>query len=274
MESPGREKQILVAGVGNALLRDDGFGGAVAKGLERARAALRGDGDGLRHRRPRPRLRGDARLRRPGARRRQQQGGEPGTLYVIEPEESEVEGGIEDGEVINPHGMDPQTVLRFVKSVGGWPGKVVIVACEPTGGRDDGDGAERRRRRARSSARSTSCSSRSPSCSRTRPTEGERCTSSRSPARSSRPRCATPRAAGSSRCRCGSARCARSSPSRSTSTSGSSPAAPTARGRRLEPEYVPARLRCDGCATEWEPETAAVPLPELRRRRGRGPGRS
>ena len=40
--------------------------------------------------------------------------------------------GIEDGEVINPHGMDPQTVLRFVKTVGGWPGKVVVVACEPT----------------------------------------------------------------------------------------------------------------------------------------------
>jgi hydrogenase maturation protease len=58
------------------------------------------------------------------------QGGEPGTLYVMEPDE--VEGGIEDGEVINPHGMDPKTVLRFVKSVGDWPGKVVIVACEPT----------------------------------------------------------------------------------------------------------------------------------------------
>jgi len=27
--------------------------------------------------------------------------------------------------------MDPGTVLRFVKSVGGWPGKVVVVACEP-----------------------------------------------------------------------------------------------------------------------------------------------
>jgi hydrogenase maturation protease len=51
---------------------------------------------------------------------------------VLEPDESEVEGGIEDGEVINPHGMDPGTVLRFVKSVGGWPGKVVVVACEPT----------------------------------------------------------------------------------------------------------------------------------------------
>jgi hydrogenase maturation protease len=27
--------------------------------------------------------------------------------------------------------MDPQTVLRFVKTVGAWPGKVVVVACEP-----------------------------------------------------------------------------------------------------------------------------------------------
>ena len=33
--------------------------------------------------------------------------------------------------MIDPHGMDPQTVLRFVKAVGGWPGKVVVVACEP-----------------------------------------------------------------------------------------------------------------------------------------------
>ena len=39
--------------------------------------------------------------------------------------------GIEDGETINPHGMDPQTVLRFVRAVGGWPGKVMVVACEP-----------------------------------------------------------------------------------------------------------------------------------------------
>ena len=33
--------------------------------------------------------------------------------------------------MINPHAMDPQTVLRFVKTVGAWPGKVVVVACEP-----------------------------------------------------------------------------------------------------------------------------------------------
>jgi hydrogenase maturation protease len=33
--------------------------------------------------------------------------------------------------VLNPHGMDPETVLRFIKITGSWPGKVVIVACEP-----------------------------------------------------------------------------------------------------------------------------------------------
>ena len=27
--------------------------------------------------------------------------------------------------------MDPETVLRFVKYVGGWPGRVFVVACEP-----------------------------------------------------------------------------------------------------------------------------------------------
>jgi hydrogenase maturation protease len=59
------------------------------------------------------------------------QGGEPGTLYVMEATEEEVTAGIEDGQVINPHAMDPQTVLRFVKTLGAWPGKVVVVACEP-----------------------------------------------------------------------------------------------------------------------------------------------
>ena len=60
------------------------------------------------------------------------QGEAPGTLFVMEPDQADVEGGIEDGATIDPHGMDPQTVLRFVKAVGGWPGKVVIVACEPS----------------------------------------------------------------------------------------------------------------------------------------------
>ena len=73
-ERASAERQILVAGVGNAWMRDDGFGGHVAKALDRARAAGRGHRARLRHRRARPRLRGDARLRRAGARRRQPPG--------------------------------------------------------------------------------------------------------------------------------------------------------------------------------------------------------
>ena len=51
---------------------------------------------------------------------------------MIEPDPADYARPIEDGEMISPHGMDPQTVLRFVKTLGAWPGKVVVVACEPT----------------------------------------------------------------------------------------------------------------------------------------------
>jgi hydrogenase maturation protease len=124
-------RSILIAGVGNSWLRDDGFGGEVARrlsgvelpqgvsvmdagtgGLDLAYEVMRGY-DALVILDVSP------------------QGGEPGTLYVMEPDEEAVVGGIEDGDVINPHAMDPQTVLRFVKSVGAWPGKVVVIACEP-----------------------------------------------------------------------------------------------------------------------------------------------
>ena len=131
MSSEEQLRSILVAGVGNVWLRDDGFGGEVARrleqlelpagvtvmdagtgGLDLAYEVMRGY-DGL--------VILDV----------SKQGGEPGTLYVMEPDEESVQGGIEDGEVINPHGMDPQTVLRFVKSIGAWPGRVVVIACEP-----------------------------------------------------------------------------------------------------------------------------------------------
>ncbi len=124
-------RSILIAGVGNSWLRDDGFGGEVARrlsglelpagvsvmdagtgGLDLAYEVMRGY-DALIILDVSP------------------QGGEPGTLYVMEPDEASVPGAIEDGDVINPHAMDPQTVLRFVRSVGAWPGKVVVIACEP-----------------------------------------------------------------------------------------------------------------------------------------------
>jgi hydrogenase maturation protease len=124
-------RRILVAGVGNAWLRDDGFGGEVARRLEEHElpegVAVMDAGTGgldLAY----EVMRGYEALVILDVSR---QGGAPGTLYVIEPEEDSVAGAIEDGEVINPHGMDPQTVLRFVKSIGAWPGRVIVIACEP-----------------------------------------------------------------------------------------------------------------------------------------------
>ena len=131
MTGEERVRGILVAGVGNAWLRDDGFGGEVVRrlqarelppgvavmdagtgGLDLAYEVMRGY---------------DALVILDVS----EQGGEPGTLYVMEPDEASVDAGIEDGQTINPHGMDPQTVLRFVRSLGAWPGKVVVIACEP-----------------------------------------------------------------------------------------------------------------------------------------------
>jgi hydrogenase maturation protease len=129
--TPQMEKQILVAGVGNAWLQDDAFGGECARrlaargvpsgvtvmdfgtgGLDLAYEIMRGY---------------DALVLLDASR----QGGEPGTLYVLEPMMEDLAGPIEDGDVINPHGMDPQTVLRFVGAIGGFSGRVVVIGCEP-----------------------------------------------------------------------------------------------------------------------------------------------
>lgn len=131
LEMDQTSKRILVAGIGNAWMKDDAFGGKVAAlleggvlpeeaavfdfgtgGLDLAYEAMRGY---------------DALILIDISR----QGGEPGTLYVMDAEPEDLDP-IEDGEMLSPHGMDPETVLRFVKAVGGWPGKVKIVACEPT----------------------------------------------------------------------------------------------------------------------------------------------
>jgi len=122
---------ILVAAVGNLWLGDDGFGGAVATRLRElglpddvAVADFGTGGLDLAY----EVMRGYEALVLVDVSR---QGGEPGTLYVMEVDPDSVEAGIEDGAQIDPHGMDPQTVLRFVKATGGWPGQVVVIACEP-----------------------------------------------------------------------------------------------------------------------------------------------
>jgi hydrogenase maturation protease len=124
-------KQILVAGVGNAWLQDDAFGGECARRLE-----ARGVPDGVTVMNfgtggldlAYEIMRGyDALVLLDASR----QGGEPGTLYVLEPDMEELTGPIENGDVIDPHGMDPQTVLRFVGAIGGFSGRVVVIGCEP-----------------------------------------------------------------------------------------------------------------------------------------------
>ena len=130
-KTPNVKKRVMIAGVGNMFMKDDGFGCEVIKkvshkkfpegveirdfgtgGLKLAYDLMKGY-DGL--------ILVDASAR----------GEKPGTLYVIEPKEEEVDGNLENGTIIDPHGSDPATVLRFVKSVGAWPAKVLIVACEP-----------------------------------------------------------------------------------------------------------------------------------------------
>ena len=125
------KKRVMIAGVGNMFMKDDGFGGAVIKriankvfpegveikdfgtgGLKLAYDLMKGY-DGL--------ILLDA----------SQRGEKPGTLYVIEPDEKEFDADLEQGGPIDPHGADPVMVLRFVKAIGSWPAKVMIVACEP-----------------------------------------------------------------------------------------------------------------------------------------------
>lgn len=133
-------KRILIAGIGNAWLKDDGFGSEVIARLEDIdlprEAAVFDFGTGgldLAY----EVMRGYDALVLVDISR---QGGEPGTLYVMEADEAEIAAGIEDGQALNPHGMDPETVLRFVKTLGAWPGKVIVVACEPLEVEDMGIG--------------------------------------------------------------------------------------------------------------------------------------
>lgn len=120
------ELKILVAGVGNILLGDDGFGVEVVR-----RLAARAPGPGVRvadfgirgfdltcallepHDRV---ILVDASCR----------GGKPGTIYLMEP--GEASG---NPATIEAHGLDPEQVFRAVRSQGGSLKNLLIVACEP-----------------------------------------------------------------------------------------------------------------------------------------------
>jgi hydrogenase maturation protease len=119
-------KRILVAGIGNIFLGDDGFGVEVVKrlagrelpeGVEVVDFGIRGLDLAYA-------LQKDYELvvfvdATP-------RGGEPGTVYLIEPEI------VEDGKVsLDTHGMDPVKVIKLSRALGAKPIRTLVVGCEP-----------------------------------------------------------------------------------------------------------------------------------------------
>jgi hydrogenase maturation protease len=129
-DSRGQLPTVLVAGIGNIFLGDDGFGVEVVRrlairafrpGVTVKDFGIRGfdlafnmvDGADLT-------ILVDATAR----------GGAPGTLYVIEPELTPSPEN-NDSEMVSAHGMDPVKVFRMAQTLGGTLGRVVLVGCEP-----------------------------------------------------------------------------------------------------------------------------------------------
>jgi len=115
--------KVLVAGVGNIFLGDDGFGVEVVRRMGQ-RPGIRVVDFGIRG------LDLTYALLEPHdfvvlvdvARR----GGRPGTLYLMEvPEVGD------DSACLEAHGMVPAQVFRAVRSMGGTLTNVFVVACEP-----------------------------------------------------------------------------------------------------------------------------------------------
>ncbi|MQA85705.1 MAG: hydrogenase maturation protease [Streptosporangiales bacterium] len=125
--------RVLVAGVGNVFLGDDGFGVEVARrlaaeplpdGVEVADFGIRGVHlayqllDGY-----------DALILVDSVSR----GGEPGTVYVLEPDLDAVEpaGSNAETPLMDAHGMTPDAVFSLLKALGGSVDRALIVGCEP-----------------------------------------------------------------------------------------------------------------------------------------------
>jgi len=59
-----------------------------------------------------------------------QRGGQPGTLYVIEPAVDRT-ADARSGFLVEAHAMDPVRVLRLASNLGGHVERLLIVGCEP-----------------------------------------------------------------------------------------------------------------------------------------------
>jgi hydrogenase maturation protease len=119
-------KRILVAGIGNIFLADDGFGVEVVKqlagrelpeGVEVVDFGIRGLDLAYALMDPYEAVIFVDALPR---------GEEPGTVYLVEPE-IEDEGDL----ALDTHGMDPVKVIRFARAMGAETPRTLIVGCEP-----------------------------------------------------------------------------------------------------------------------------------------------
>jgi len=125
----GGAPRVLVAGIGNIFLADDGFGVEVIRrmsvrslpegvclrdfgirGLDLA-YALNDPWDLV--------ILVDALPR----------GETPGTVFVLEPDREDLEAGLQSG--IQIHGMDPVQAICLAKSLGEIPQRLLVVGCEP-----------------------------------------------------------------------------------------------------------------------------------------------
>jgi hydrogenase maturation protease len=129
--------RVLVAGVGNIFLSDDGFGVEVASRLAATQLpdwvqvvdyGIRGmhlaydlaNADGYE-----TTILVDATPR----------GGEPGTVYVIEPDlrpqPRTAEAAAAGNPLFNAHGMQPDVIFAMLDMLGAQAGRVLVVGCEP-----------------------------------------------------------------------------------------------------------------------------------------------
>jgi hydrogenase maturation protease len=120
--------KVLVAGVGNIFLGDDAFGVEVVRRLiaRGVTAAVEVRDFGIRSFDLAYALMEEWQLvllidALP-------RGGEPGTLYVLEPQMPEDNAISPD---LDAHTMDPVSVLRLVSALGGKVGRMLVIGCEP-----------------------------------------------------------------------------------------------------------------------------------------------
>ncbi len=134
------DQRILVAGIGNIFLGDDGFGVEVAQRLATRTlpAGVRVIDFGIRGFDLAYALMDSysAAILVDAVPR----GEQPGTLFVIEPEQDELGAWATPELVVESHGMDPVRVLRLVQTMGGRPPRMLVVGCQPATLAEDTDG--------------------------------------------------------------------------------------------------------------------------------------